>query len=144
MHFHRCVIDGVFAAGEDGQVHFAEAAALTPEDLVAVQRQVRARGLRWVARAGTLDPLDARDMARWDHGERSSLDASVRIQGQDRAGLERLLRYCTRSPFALERFEPLANDQLIYRFSGPHRDPFSSPRPLPTPSLESSRQACYG
>jgi hypothetical protein len=36
------VIDGVFASGEDGQVHFAEAAALTPEDLAAVQQQVRA------------------------------------------------------------------------------------------------------
>ena len=22
VHFHCCVIDGVFAAGEDGQVHF--------------------------------------------------------------------------------------------------------------------------
>ena len=30
------MIDGVFAVGEDGQVHFAEAAALTPEDLAAV------------------------------------------------------------------------------------------------------------
>ena len=30
------MIDGVFAVGEDGQVHFAEAAALTPEDLTAV------------------------------------------------------------------------------------------------------------
>ena len=30
VHFHCCVIDGVFAVGEDGQVHFAEAAALTP------------------------------------------------------------------------------------------------------------------
>jgi hypothetical protein len=41
------VIDGVFAVGEDGQVHFAEAAALTPEDLAEVQQQVRARVLRW-------------------------------------------------------------------------------------------------
>jgi hypothetical protein len=36
-------MDGVFAAGEDGQVHFAEAAALTREDLAAAQQQVRAR-----------------------------------------------------------------------------------------------------
>ena len=43
------MIDGVFAVGEDGQVHFAEAAALTPEDLAAVQQQVRARVLRWSA-----------------------------------------------------------------------------------------------
>jgi predicted transcriptional regulator len=40
------VIDGVFATDEDGQVHFAEAGALTPEDLDAVQQQVRARVLR--------------------------------------------------------------------------------------------------
>jgi hypothetical protein len=32
--------------GEDGQVHFAEAAALTPQDLAAVLQQVRA----WVFR----------------------------------------------------------------------------------------------
>jgi hypothetical protein len=29
--------------GKDGQVHIAEADALTPEDLAAVQQQVRAR-----------------------------------------------------------------------------------------------------
>jgi hypothetical protein len=29
----------------------------------------------------------------------------VRIEGPDRAGLERLLRYCARPPFALERLE---------------------------------------
>ena len=85
------MIDGVFAAGEDGQVHFAEAGVLTPQDLVAVQQQVRARVLRWFARAGHLDPADARDMTSWDHGGGFSLDASVRIDGHDRAGLERQL-----------------------------------------------------
>ena len=30
-----------------------------------------------------------------------SVDTSVYIAAQDRAGLERLLRYCARSPFAL-------------------------------------------
>ena len=61
VHFHCCVIDGVFAAGADGQVHFTEAGALTHEDLSAVQQQVRARVLRWFARAGHLDPTDARN-----------------------------------------------------------------------------------
>jgi hypothetical protein len=119
LHFHCCVIDGVFAVGEDGQVHFAEAAAPTPEDLAAVQQQVRARVLRWFARAGHLDHADARDMARWHHGGGFSLDASVRIEGQDRAGLERLLRYCARPPFALERLEQLAHGQLLSRFPRP-------------------------
>ena len=122
VHFHCCVIDGVFATGEDGQVHFAEAAALTPEDLAAVQQQVRARVLRWFARAGLLDPTDVRDMAGWHHGGGFSLDASVRIDDHDRAGLERLLRYCARPPFALERLEQLAHDQLVYRFPKPQPD----------------------
>jgi hypothetical protein len=62
------VIDGVFTAGEGEQVQFCEAASLTPEDLAAVQQQVRARVLRWFARAGPLDPADARDMAGWHQG----------------------------------------------------------------------------
>ena len=45
VRFLCCVIDGVFASGADGQVHFAEAGALTPEDLAAVQQQF-ARALR--------------------------------------------------------------------------------------------------
>lgn len=36
----------MFAQSENGQVHVAKARALTPEDLAAVQRQVRARLLR--------------------------------------------------------------------------------------------------
>lgn len=92
------MIDGVFAEGEDGQVQFTEAPAPTAQDLAAVQQQVRTRVLRWFARAGRLDHSDARDMAGWHHGGGFSLDASVRIEGHDRAGLERLLRYCARPP----------------------------------------------
>jgi hypothetical protein len=31
----------------------------------------------------------------------------VRIEGEDRAGIERLSRYCARPPFALERLHAL-------------------------------------
>jgi hypothetical protein len=112
------VIDGVFAGGEDGRVHFAEAAALTPEDLAAVHQQVRRRVLRWFARAGHLDPADAQDMAGWHHGGGFSLDASVRIEGSDRAGLGRIKprarpRVCCSSsslpsPFSLRRSKAAA------------------------------------
>jgi hypothetical protein len=34
-----------------------------------------------------------------------SLDAAVHVGAHDRAGLERLLRYCARPPFALERLD---------------------------------------
>jgi len=53
------------------------AAALTAEDLAAVQQQVRRRVLRWFARAGHLDAADARDMARWDHGGGAAFIASL-------------------------------------------------------------------
>jgi len=136
VHFHCCVIDGVFAAGEGGQVQFCEAGALTPQDLAAVQQQVRARVLRWFARAGHLDSVDARDMAGWDHGGGFSLDASVRIEGADRTGLERLLRYCARPPFALERLEQLGHDQLLYRLPKPQPDGRTELRLSPLELLE--------
>jgi hypothetical protein len=136
VHFHCCVIDGVIAVGEDGQVHFAEAAALAPEDLAAVQQQVRARVLRWFARAGHLDPADARDMAGWHHGGGFSLDASVKIEGPDRSGLERLLRYCARPPFALERLEQLGDDQLLSRFAKPLPDGRTELRLTPLELIE--------
>jgi hypothetical protein len=52
-----------------------------------------------------------------------SIDASVRIEGHDRHGIERLIRYCARPPFALNRLDApdgiasLASPEarLIYR-----------------------------
>ena len=69
--------------------------------------------------AGQLDQADALEMACWHHGGSFSLDASVRIEGHDRTGLERLLRYCARPPFALDQLEQLPDDQLLYRFPSP-------------------------
>ena len=74
------------------------------------------RRLSWFARAGLLDSADARDMAGWDQAAGFSLDAAVRIEGADRAGLERLLRYCARPPFGLQRLEQLPDGQIVYRF----------------------------
>jgi len=56
-----------------------------------------------------------------------SVDASVRIEAEDRAGIERLVRYCARPPFALERLHALGStpslaspeSRLIYRFPKP-------------------------
>ena len=42
------MIDGVFAVGNDGQIGFAEAQALTPADIAAMQQQVRALAA-WLA-----------------------------------------------------------------------------------------------
>jgi hypothetical protein len=46
----------------------------------------------------------------------------VCIAGPDRAGLERLLRYCARQPFALERIEQVNEERIVYRLPRPQRD----------------------
>jgi hypothetical protein len=82
----------MFVVGEDRQVHFAETGTLTPEDLDAAQQQVRARTLRWFARAGLLDPTDARDMLCWHHGggfSRFTQSSRAAAQRLDDPGLPR-------------------------------------------------------
>ena len=120
LHAHCCVIDGVFEPqqGDDEAVQFREA-VLTDADIQAVQMRVWQRVLRWFARQGYLDKDDAKDMAEWRNGGGFSVDASVRIEANDRAGLERLLRYCARPPFALERLEAIDGQRLIYRLPKP-------------------------
>jgi hypothetical protein len=55
-----------------------------------------------------------------EHAGGFSVDASVRIGANDRAALERLLRYCAR-PFALERLEAIDEHRLIYRLTKPQQ-----------------------
>ena len=54
VHFHCCVLDGVFDAesAPDGQVRFWEAVGLSAQAMAAVQAQVRGRVLRWFVRRG--------------------------------------------------------------------------------------------
>jgi len=65
-------------------------------------------------RRGLIEKCDADEMAGWDHGGGFSVDAAVRIEGNDRAGLERLLRYCARPPFALEHLHQSDAEHLVY------------------------------
>ncbi|HRQ96556.1 MAG TPA: transposase [Candidatus Accumulibacter phosphatis] len=64
--------------------------------------------------ASTLEPEDTEAMANWEHGGGFPLDASVRIEGTDRPGLERLLRHCARPAFALERWREIDAEHLVY------------------------------
>ncbi len=61
-------------------------------------------------------------MGGWEHGGGFSVDASVCIEGTDRAGLERLLRYCARPPFALEHLQQLDAEHLVYHSPKPRPD----------------------
>ena len=60
---------------------------------------------------------DALAMAQWEHGGGFSVDASVRIEAADRAGRERLLRYCARPPFVLDRLRELDPERPLYESS---------------------------
>jgi hypothetical protein len=62
-------------------------------------------------------------MRHWPHRGGFSVDASVRVEAWDRAGLERLVRYAARPPFALNRLSWTDGKipSLLY----------TPPRPLP-------------
>jgi hypothetical protein len=74
----------------------------------------------------------------FDHGGAFSLDASVRIEGGDCAGLERLLRYCARSPFALE-LDQVHAEQLVYCLPRPQPDGAMQLRLTPLGDREGTR-----
>ena len=121
IHLHCCVIDGVFSA-ENEALRFDEA-AITPETIAKVQAQVRERVLRLFKRRALLSPEDVDAMREWAHEGGFSLNANVTVAARDRAGLERLLRYCARPIFASERLQWIEKDQrLVYRLPKPRPD----------------------
>jgi len=63
---------------------------------------------------GILTADEVKDMLRWQNGGGFFLDASVRIEADDRAGLERLIRYCARPPFSGERLRLEEGGTFLY------------------------------
>jgi hypothetical protein len=118
------VLDGVFSRADDSEIAFHEAYDLTPDRIAQVESVVQKRVLRYFRRQGLLDELDAAGMLTWQGSGGFSVDASVRIEAEDRAGIARLVRYCARPPFALERLHaldssPSSESRLLYRFPKP-------------------------
>jgi hypothetical protein len=103
FHFHLVVLDGVFTEIADGDVRFHEATHFSADDAQALAPVLQRRILRLFQRRGLLDEHTVDDMLTWQGTGGFSVDASVRIHGSDRAGRERLIRYCARPPFALDR-----------------------------------------
>lgn len=112
VHFHVCAVDGVFeevaVEGEtDAQssppgLVFHPASAVDDTAVAQVQTDLRRRILRAFVGRGLLESCDAKDMLPYQHSG-FSVDAGVCIEADDRAALERLLRYCARPPFAMDR-----------------------------------------
>jgi hypothetical protein len=126
-HYHVLALDGVVSGDVERGVRFHEATGLEARDAETLARTVQLRVLRWFARRGLLDSTTAADMRTWRGTGGFSVDGSVRIEGEDRAGLERLVRYCARGPLALERLHAPAGiaalsspeARLVYRLPEP-------------------------
>jgi hypothetical protein len=140
VHFHVCAVDGVFeevaGAGGDGAdaddqarplgVIFHPATAVDAHAVGQVQASLRRRILRAFVGRGLLESFEAKEMLGYKHSG-FSVDTSVCIAAHDRAGLERLLRYCARPPFALERLRK-AGSELVYRCAKQHSEPGTDKR----------------
>ena len=105
MHFHVCVVDGVFevvqgevdadAKATPPGIIFHPASGIDEAGVAQVQADVRRRAPRAFVGRGLIERVDAKEMLAYQHSG-FSVDAGVCIEAHDRAGLERLLRYCAR------------------------------------------------
>ena len=86
------VLDGVVAKGQSGLVFRG-----APVDEACAERVL---GL--IERRGILSSYTVAEMQGWGHRGGFSVHAGVRVAAPDRAGRERLLRYCARPMFAGE------------------------------------------
>ena len=130
VHFHVCVVDGVFEAmtADDtvqpptlAGVHFHAASGLDEATVTQVHAAVRRRLLHAFVVRGHIEQWDAKEMLAYKHSG-CSVDASVRIEADDRTGLERLLRYCARPPFSMQRLRK-EGCALVYRCAKQHSEP---------------------
>jgi hypothetical protein len=142
VHFHVCAVDGVFEqvpddvdanADADADVQapppgvvFHPARAIDAPAVARVQATLRKRILRGFVARGLLEKSDAKEMLAYQHSG-FSVDAGVCIEAHDRAGLERLLRYCARPPFAMERLRK-DGTALVYRCAKQRSEPTSDKR----------------
>ena len=138
VHFHVCAVDGVFeeVAGA-GDVDAAPPAAspcivfhpangIDATAVAQVQADLRRRILGAFVGRGLIEKADAKEMLAYQHSG-FSVDAGVCIEADDRAALERLLRYCARPPFAMERLRK-EGAALVYRCAKQHSEPGSDKR----------------
>ena len=112
------MIDGILAKSAESY-DFHEV-FLSPDDIVDTQERIQQKVLALFGRKGWINPDEIEKMMDYENSG-FSLNAEVRIPAWDRDGLERLIRYCARPPFA--------NENL--RWNGPWLS-YSLPKPCHT------------
>jgi hypothetical protein len=118
IHLHACLIDGLIGRTSEGLTFHP--VQLDETDITALSQAIRRRVLRLFERRALLSAEAAQAMREWGHGGGFSVHGAVRVHGNDRAGRERLFRYCARPLFAAERlvWEP-GEQRLRYRLPQP-------------------------
>ncbi|CAP41862.1 transposition-related fusion-protein [Bordetella petrii] len=107
-------------------VIFHAATGIDAATVAPVQTTLQKRILRAFVARGLLENCDAKDMLGYKHSG-FSVDAGVCIEAHDRAALERLLRYCARPPFSIERLRK-EGSKLVYRCAKQRSEPTSDKR----------------
>ena len=85
------------------------------DDVRVVESKVQKRVISLLKRRGKISEDLATSMLSWQGGGGFSVNADVRIEFDDRRGVERLIRYCARPAFSGERLSyAKEKDQVIY------------------------------
>ena len=107
-------------------VVFHPATGIDATPVAPVQTTLQKRILRAFVGRGLLENFEAKEMLGYKHSG-FSVDAGVCIESHDRPGLERLLRYCARPPFAMDRLRK-EGSKLVYRCGKQRSEPTSDKR----------------
>lgn len=116
-HFHILVADGIFSV-DDSELLFHEV-LLTQDDIADAQDCIQKRVFKFFKKQGRFKQEEIEKMLSYENTG-FSLDAKVSVSSSDRAGLERLIRYCARPPFASENLR-WNGPWLIYNLPKPSR-----------------------
>ena len=119
IHVHAVVSDGLFdvKTGSLGrrELAFTPVPAPKAEQLAVIVTAVRKKLIRRVRRGSGLSEEAADDLLSWKNSG-FSIHEEVYIPDRDRAGLERLLRYCSRPAISLTRLiYAVKSNLVIYR-----------------------------
>ncbi len=145
-HIHALFCDGVFTQGKGGTLRFHRLFAPTPEELYALTIQIGKRVLAALSKARELDLPEDDDQALLAHDraaatdwpsapepfapttpspglsafvEGFSLHAGVLVEADDRAALERLIRYTARFPLAEDRLSVAPDGRVVVQLKRP-------------------------
>lgn len=102
VHIHSVVSDGVFSPEGETGVRFYPAVPISAQDMENLSESIRRKVLRRFRKLGVMDAETEQSMRVWEHSG-FNLNGDVRVDGEDRAGLERILGYCLRGAIKLEK-----------------------------------------